>query len=63
MESFFPGVDPDCTTYCGPNRPYMFYDGDVFCAGDANEVGRWVYVDFSVSGSYVTSPPIYSTCA
>ena len=54
MESA-PAFDPNCQFYCGIDKPYMFYDGDIFCVTDATEKGGWQYVDFSV-GTFVTDP-------
>ena len=36
----------------------MYYNGDSFCAQDANESGRWYYVDFAVGGIIINDPPI-----
>ena len=59
MESY-PGVDDDCTVYCGKELPYMVYDGDNFCVTDATEKGRWTYVDFN-AGGHVTDSEDYIT--
>ena len=55
--------DPTCSNFCGPSLPYMYYDGDSFCAQDANTSGRWRYVDFAIGG-YSTNPPVVvgNTC-
>ena len=57
--------DENCENYCGPNLPYMFYTGDIFCPQDANQVGRWTYVEFGLNGGFHNKdPPVYaeSTC-
>ena len=62
MESA-PSHDPNCSYFCGPDKPYMFYDGDSFCVEDANQMGRWVYVDFSTAPDYYnTYPPVVASC-
>ena len=62
MESFSL-IDPDCETYCGPKLPYMIYNGDPFCAQDANEEGKWDYMDWAQSSTArVQDPPIVSKC-
>ena len=56
LESY--SYDPDCTTYCGPNLPYMVYDGNEFCVQDASSLGGWKYVDFSFGGYNKIDPPL-----
>ena len=60
LESFL-WLDPNCDIYCGPHLPYMYYDGESFCAHDANEEGKWNYVDFT-QGAFVNDPPIRVDC-
>ena len=40
----------------------MYYDGDAFCAQDANELNRWTYVDFA-QGGFVNDGQVAVTCA
>ena len=54
-----PFLDPTCETYCGPSLPYMYYNGDSFCAQDANVSGRWYYIEYMNGiGVTVNNPPI-----
>ena len=56
---------PPCSILCGPERPYMYYDGNPFCANDAVEVNRWVFVDFTQGGfetGYVRDPTMTVVC-
>ena len=56
-----PWLDENCDTYCGKERPYVYYEGDPFCVTDANEEGRWTIVDTSI-GVNLIDESVTVTC-
>ena len=63
MECATCSIDNCDTIYCGSMLPYMYYDGDSFCAKDANVKGRWLFVDYSIGGTYNNDPSISVACS
>ena len=60
LESY-PWLDPSCNSFCGPERPYMYYDGDDFCVTGATEEGRWTVVNTAL-GETFTDSSVTITC-
>ena len=54
LESY-PWLDDGCTQFCGPERPYMYYDGDDFCVTDATVQGRWIVADTALGETFTDS--------
>ena len=50
-----------CVLYCGPQLPYMYYDGDDFCVTKATKEGRWRVSDTS-QGIAITDSSVTVTC-
>ena len=53
--------DPTCGGTCGIDLPFMYYEGSIGCAQQANEEYKWVIVDYSI-GRYTRDPTAKIEC-